>query len=232
MANYYSLIADAVAEKRDDEPRLIVYERAHAGLRQLYKLGRLTSAELAHERAALDAAIRKFEADARSGQGDLVRLKSILAEVTHGQAPGPNSGASGATEANNAELADAEPQDASQSEPVTPRTAQFASPEKAPQVGAIEKFDVGPINALNDASASGEHPTATGAINFDTVTSTTGELTLGGEPSSEPVLDSGEKWEQAVEQAVAGVLLARDQAAPLSTEACAGVGEQASVRAP
>ena len=120
MANYYSLIADAVAEKRDEESRLSIYDRAHAGLRQLYKLGRLTSAELAHERAALDAAIRKFEADARSGQGDLVRLKSILAEVTQGQAPGPNSGTSDAMEANNAEaLEDVEPQDANQSEPVT-----------------------------------------------------------------------------------------------------------------
>lgn len=119
MTDYYSLIAEAVAEKREHETRIIIYERARAGLRELHKRGRLTSAELAQERADIDEAISKFEAVAWRRQRDLNQLKSVLAEVTQEQGTDPSPAAPVGTEANSGEdaLADAEREDPGQPEP-------------------------------------------------------------------------------------------------------------------
>jgi hypothetical protein len=119
MADYYSLIAEAVAEKREYETRVIIYERARAGLRELHKQGRLTSAELAQERADLDDAISKFEAVAWRRQRDLNQLKSVLAEVTQEQGTDASPAAPIGNEANSGEhaLADAEREDPGHPEP-------------------------------------------------------------------------------------------------------------------
>ncbi len=139
MADYYSVIAEAVAESRDHEARVIIYERARAGLRELHKQGRLSSAELAIERAELDEAIRKFEADAWRRQRDLAQLKSVLAEVTQEQGTDANPAASVGTEANSGEdaLVDAEGQDPGQPEPeatvaAPPDPAPFSAQQEAP----------------------------------------------------------------------------------------------------
>jgi ATP-binding cassette subfamily B protein len=91
MADYYSLIANAVAEKEPNETRLAIYERARAAMRELHKRGRLSSDDLNREGAALDRAIRDFEAETGSRNPDLLRIKAVLDELTKASAPGPAS---------------------------------------------------------------------------------------------------------------------------------------------
>jgi hypothetical protein len=154
MTDYYSLIAEAVAEKRGHETRIIIYERARAGLRELRKQGRLTSAEFAVERAELDEAISKFEAAAWRRQRDLNQLKSVLAEVTQGHGTDASPAAAVETEANSVEnaLADTQRQDLGQSEPeptvaAPPDPVQFAPQGEAPQPGVVEQLDLAPADA-------------------------------------------------------------------------------------
>jgi ATP-binding cassette subfamily B protein len=91
MTDYYSVIANAVAEKRPNESRLTIYERARAALRELYDRGRLTSDDLSREGAALDQAIGDFEAETCNRNRDLLRIKSVLAQITKTSPPGPAS---------------------------------------------------------------------------------------------------------------------------------------------
>jgi hypothetical protein len=229
MADYYSLIAEAVAEKRKHETRIIIYERARAALRELHKRGRLTSAELAQERARLDEAISKFEADAWRRQRDLNQLKSVLAEVTQEQGTDARSATPIATEANSVEdaLADAERQDLDQPEPeptvaAPPDPAQFSPQEEAPEPGVVEQFDVAPARAPEATSASEEALTPDDVANSHVAKPSTGEDALGSDaaPSAEQVVVADKDCEQTIDQAVAEVRRAAvDRADPRSPEA-------------
>jgi hypothetical protein len=220
MADYYSLIAEAVAEKREHETRIIIYERARAGLRELHKRGRLTAAELAQERRRLDEAISKFEADAWRRQRDLSQLKSVLAEVTQEQGTDAAPEALVESEANSGEdaPADAERQDPGSqpgSEPTVaapPDRAQFAPQEKAPKPGIVDKPDVAPAHASEAPSAMEETPMPNDIANSGVATPSTDEGALGSDaaPSAEQVVASDKDWEQAVDQAVAEVRRAAD----------------------
>ena len=238
MTDYYSLIAEAVAEKREHETRIIIYERARAGLRELHKRGRLTSAELAQERAGLDEAISKFEVDAWRRQRDLNQLKSVLAEVAQGQGTDASRAAPIATEANSGEdaLADVERQDPGQPEPeptiaAPPDPAQFSPPEEAPEPGIVDQLDVAPTDAPEATSASEETLTPDDVVNSDVAKPSTGEDALGSDaaPSAEQVVSSDKDWEQAVDQAVAEVRHAAvDQADPRSPEEASAGGDDAA----
>jgi hypothetical protein len=214
MTDYYSLIAEAVAEKRGHETRIIIYERARAGLRELYKRGRLTSAEFAIERAELDEAISKFEAAAWRRQRDLNQLKSVLAEVTQEQGGDASPAAPIGTEANVIEdaLAGPERQDLGQPEPeptvaAPPDPAQFSPQEQAPKPDVVGQLDVAPTDAPEDTSASAEALTPEDIVNSDVAKPSTGRDAFGSDaaPSAEQVVDSDKDWEQAVDHAVAEV---------------------------
>jgi hypothetical protein len=232
MTDYYSLIAEAVAEQRDHETRIIIYERARAGLRELHKQGRLTSAELALERAELDEAISKFEADAWRRQRDLNQLKSVLAEVTQAQGTGASPTAPLGTEANTVEdaPAEAEQQDTGQPEPeptvaAPPDPAQFSPQEEAPEAGVVERPDVARAYAPK-ASASEEALTLEDVVHPDVATPSTGGNALGSDaaPSLEQGIAPDKDWEQAVDQAVAEVRHAADDQADPGSPEQAGAG--------
>jgi hypothetical protein len=225
MADYYSLIAEAVAEKRQHETRIIIYEQARAALRELHKRGRLTSAELAQERAHLDEAISKFEADAWRRQRDLNQLKSVLAEVTRKQSTDARPATPIATEANSVEdaLADAERQDLGKPEPeptvaAASDAAQFSPQEEAAEPDVVEQLDVAPPQAPEATSAPEEALTP----DSDVAKPSTDEDAFGTQaaPSAEQVVACDKDWEQTVDQAVAEVRRAAvDQADPRSPEA-------------
>ncbi len=86
MADYYSLIAKAVAGLDPDSPgesRGTIYERARAA--QLTELRRikppLTEAEIAHERLALEEAVRTVEGEAERRVRDPRSSNEISVEV-------------------------------------------------------------------------------------------------------------------------------------------------------
>ncbi len=236
MADYYSLIAEAVAESRDHETRIIIYERARAGLRELHKQGRLSSAELAIERAELDEAISKFEADAWRRQRDLNQLKSVLAEVSREEVPDASLAAPVGTEVKGGEdaLADAEQQDLGQPEPeptvaAPPDSAQASPQEEASEPGVVGQPRVVPADAPEGIIASEEALTPDDVIS-DVAKPSTGEDALGSAaaPVPEQIISSDQAWEQAVDRAEAEVRRATDdQADPRSPER-AGVGNDST----
>jgi hypothetical protein len=243
MADYYSLIAEAVAEKREYETRVIIYERARAGLRELHKQGRLTSAELAQERADLDEAISKFEAVAWRRQRDLNQLKSVLAEVTQERGTDASPEAPIGTEANSVEdaLADAEWQYPGKPEleptiAAPPDAAQFSPQQEAPEPGVVEQLDVVPTDALEATSASEEALTPDDVANSHIAKPSTGGEAFGPDeaPSAEQVVAADKDWEQTIDQAVAEVRRAAvDQAEPGSPEqAVAGRNDTAPAATP
>ena len=242
MTDYYWLIAEAVAEKREHETRIIIYERARAGLRELHKRGRMTSAELAQGRADLDEAISKFEAVAWRRQRDLNQLKSVLAEVTQEQGTDPvrrrPSGPKPTVARMRSRTLSGWTPGQPEPEPTIAAPAHHAqlSPQEAPGPGVVEQLDVAPKDAPEATSASEEALIPDDVVNSNVAKPSTREDAFGSDaaPSAEQVVSSDKDWEQAVDQAVAEVRHAAvDQADPrLPEEASAGGDDAAPTATP
>jgi hypothetical protein len=77
MADYYPLIARTVSrlENNTNDARQVVYERARTALIvQLTKDSAVSEPEIAHERAALEQAIREVEQESSAGNDQSQRL--------------------------------------------------------------------------------------------------------------------------------------------------------------